>query len=88
VSRTLRAVRTDQIRSVREAREAQVVAIDAKLGEHEASNKHLIARGRMADFRCTYGWIEDRDGGIALDPDCAKVLGVGPGDTVTHVARW
>ncbi len=81
-------VRTDQIRSVREAREAQVVAIDAKLGEHEASNKHLIARGRMADFRCTYGWIEDRDGGIALDPDCAKVLGVGPGDTVTHVARW
>ena len=81
-------VRTDQIRSVREAQDAEVIAIDARLGEHEASNKHLIAHGRFADFRCAYGWIEPRDGGIALDPDSARLLGVGPGDRVTHVARW
>jgi arginine N-succinyltransferase len=81
-------VRTDQIRSVREARTGTVVAIDARLGDHQASNKQLIAYGHLAEFRCAYGWIEPREGGIALDPDCAKVLAVAPGDSVTHVARW
>jgi arginine N-succinyltransferase len=58
------------------------------LGEHKLGEKRLVACGRLTDFRVAYGWIESRDGGIALDPLCALVLGVEPGQSVTHVARW
>jgi len=80
--------RTDQIRSVREAQGSQIVAIDEALGEHRDGEKRLVATGRLAAFRTAYGWIKQREGGIALDPACAAVLGVEPGQSVTHVARW
>ena len=80
-------VRTDQIRSVREAQDDRVVALDAGLGEHGAGEKCLISSGRFADFRTAYGWTESREGGIALDPASAAVLRVGPNDVVTRVAR-
>lgn len=81
-------VRTDQIRSIREARDATIVALDESLGENESGEKMLVAQGQMAEFRCAYGWIKPCEGGIAIDLECAKVLGVGPGATVTTVARW
>ena len=81
-------VRTDQIRSIREARDARVVALDPRLGDHQRGEKQLVAHGEMAGFRCASGWVEARDEGIALDPDCAALLGVEPGATVTCVARW
>lgn len=81
-------VRTDQIRSIREAADASIVAIDDRLGDHLGGEKKLVAHGRMEQFRCAYGWAEERDGGIALDPACARLLGVEPGQSVTHVARW
>ena len=80
--------RTDQIRSVREAEDSVIVAIDDKLGEHTAGEKRLVASGRLAQFRVAYGWVDRRDDGIAIDPLCARVLGVEPGQSVTHVARW
>lgn len=81
-------VRTDQIRSVREAEDTPIFMIDDSLGDQKQGEKRLVAVGKLADFRATYGWIE-RDGDrIRLDPDCAKALGVGEGDSVTHVARW
>ncbi len=81
-------VRTDQIRSVREAQDDRIVALDAGLGEHGTGEKFLISTGRFADFRTAYGWAENRDGGIALDPASAAVLRVGPEDLVTRVPRW
>lgn len=81
-------VRTDQIRSIREARDAAIVAVDDGLGEHKRGEKMLVAHGQMASFHCAYGWIEPRGGGVAIDPECAQVLGVGAGATVTTVARW
>ena len=81
-------VRTDQIRSIREAQDTPIVAIDARLGDHQGGEKKLVAHGRMEKFRCAYGWAEDREGGIAIDPDCARLLGVDVGQCVTHVARW
>ncbi len=80
--------RTDQIRSVREAADAVVVAVDAALGEHKLGEKQLVTCGRLAQFRAAYGWTEAREGGLAIDPDGAAVLGVKEGDLVTHVARW
>jgi arginine N-succinyltransferase len=80
--------RTDQIRSVREAEDATIVAVDAGLGDHKGGEKRLVSHGRLGGFRAAYGWIDHRDGGIAIDPDCARVLGLEPGVSVTHVARW
>lgn len=81
-------VRTDQIRSIREARDSPVVALEPNLGDHKAGEKRLVSVGRLAEFRTAYGWVEQREDGIALDPECAALLGVEPGMTVTHVARW
>ena len=81
-------VRTDQIRSVREALTQMVTAIDAGLGEHTKGEKRLVSCGHLAGFRAAYGWTQPRDGGVAIDPDCATNLGIKEGDTITHVARW
>lgn len=81
-------VRTDQIRSVREAQDDRIVALDAGLGEHGTGEKYLVSTGHFANFRAAYGWAESRDGGIALDPASAAVLRVGPNDLVTRVPRW
>ncbi|MFM6931463.1 MAG: arginine N-succinyltransferase [Novosphingobium sp.] len=81
-------VRTDQIRSIREARDAQIVAISDALGEHERGEKRLLATGTLAGFRTAYGWTEPTGDGIIIDTAGARALGVEPGHTVTHVARW
>ncbi len=80
-------VRTDQIRSIREAKDEAVVALDGNLGDNKSGEKRLVSIGKLADFRTAYGWVDPREGGIALDPACAALLGVEPGMTVTHVAR-
>ena len=80
--------RTDQIRSIKEAADSKIVAVDPALGDHKKGEKDLIATGRLDKFVATYGWLEKRDDGIAIDPDAARLLGVGEGDTITHVSRW
>lgn len=85
-------VRTDQIRSVREAKDAQILTLSDTLGDpHEGKSggtKMLVTHGLLQDFRASYGWIEQHDNGVILDTQCAANLGVGTGDTVTFVPRW
>ena len=81
-------VRTDQIRSVREALSQPVAAIDPALNEHQDGEKRLVATGQLASFRCAYGWVKQHGGGAAIDPVCAAVLGVKDGDSIIHVPRW
>jgi len=73
--------RTDQVKTVREARSAKIVAVEA------GGTASLIAAGRMAEFRAALGDISERPDGVAIDPVCAEVLGVGPGDEVIHAGR-
>ena len=80
--------RTDQIRSLREAASSRISRIDAAVSGQGRGEKVLVAHGLLDNFRATYGWIEVHDDEIILDTDSAALLGVGPGDTVTHVARW
>jgi arginine N-succinyltransferase len=80
--------RTDQIRSVRETRDDTIIAVEERLGEHKDGEKRLVTHGHLGAFRAAYGWTELRDGGIAVDPDCARVLGVETGSSIAHVARW
>ena len=80
-------VRTDQIRSLKDARDSKIIAIDETLGDHKTGEKMLLARGMLSEFRSTYGWISEREDGIALDREAAKTLDLGEGELVTRVAR-
>ena len=74
---------TDRIRSVAEARDAQVV----RVGAVEQGEKLLVARGRLTDFIVAYAQVVAENGGIALDPAGAAALGVVEGDTVVTIPR-
>ncbi|WP_375428115.1 arginine N-succinyltransferase [uncultured Sphingomonas sp.] len=74
---------TDQVRSVRDAREHPVVATDEDGGEET-----LVAVGRLRDFRCAVGPVREADDGIALSRETADALRVTTGKRVWHVARW
>ncbi len=70
--------RTDDIRTIRDARDATV----AKLAGCGA--QVLVATGRLTGFRCAYGRVGDDD---ALDAACAAALGIGPGDPISFGRR-
>ena len=79
--------RTDQIKSIREAKDSPILEISDKLGDHIGGEKMLVSSGRMENFKTAYGWVDMRDGGIAINDVCANALDVTVGDSVTHVAR-
>ena len=73
---------TDGVKSIAAAKPATVTGIDCSKGQ-----KVLLAAGRLAGFHACYGACDPVDGGIALDPEAAGLLGVGVGDEVWTVPR-
>ena len=75
--------RTDDVKSVKEAKQHKLVAIDLKEGE-----RAILATGKLASFRACYGarYI-DGDGNMAIDAQAADVLDVKVGDMVWSVTR-
>lgn len=73
--------RTDQVHSIRNARDAKVAAMG------DDGTMSLVASGRLADFRCAYGKVADGADGVTLDPASAEVLRVGTGDAVRWIER-
>jgi len=76
---------TDQILTVRAARDAAVVEIVAAAPEGAVAS--LLSVGRLSDFRATTGWVAAVDGGVVITRGAAGRLGVTVGDIITHVAR-
>lgn len=74
--------RTDDIRTIKEAREDAIVEI----GEG-GTHKVLAAAGRLKDFRACCASIKKMKTGVMIDAEAAELLEVGVGDTVTLVAR-
>lgn len=74
--------RTDRVRTIAEARQSRIAAIDGGGGEQD-----LVATGHLADFRAAFGDVREAADGIVLAGDCAEALAVGEGDTVLHVSR-
>jgi arginine N-succinyltransferase len=74
---------TDDVRSIREATRAPVIAID-----DDGGTEALVATGTLADFRCAFGLVRPVAAGIGLSRDCAAALGVGEDDSVIHIGRW
>jgi arginine N-succinyltransferase len=73
--------RTDHVRTIREAKSAEVIAIA------EGGVSALLATGRLAEFRSAYGKVAEAEGGVTLDAAGAAALSVAVGDEVLHVAR-
>ncbi len=76
------AAATDHIRTIREAKERKVVAIDAGDG-----SRALMSKGRLHDFVAIHAMVEEREGGVAIDAQSARLLGVNEGDEVAYAVR-
>ncbi|MET4895911.1 arginine N-succinyltransferase [Sphingomonadaceae bacterium jetA1] len=74
--------RTDQVRTIRDAQESRIVAIDAQPGREA-----LVAAGRLTDFRCALAEIRACDGGVILSESTARTLDLSVGDTILHIDR-
>lgn len=78
------AVATDDIATVRSARDEALVAIDDGV---TSAPDHIVTHGLLADFRAAYGCVSVVDGGVTLDAASARLLGASVGDRVTIVER-
>lgn len=75
--------RTDQIRTIRESREAEVASDVATAGP-----TMLLSTGLLRDFRCCYGQVQGAgESAVAIDAKARELLGVKPGDTVLMAGR-
>ena len=74
--------RTDRVRSIAEARESRIAAVNG-----EGGTQAIVATGQLADFRAAYGHVNDAETGVVLASDCADTIQVTEGDIVLHVAR-
>ena len=77
------AAPTDAIATVVHAQVAPLTGI-APAGEGVPS---LVAHGRLGEFRACCGVVSASADGVVLDEEAACLLGVSPGNSVTHVPR-
>ncbi|WP_293985169.1 arginine N-succinyltransferase [Sphingobium sp.] len=74
---------TNQLRSIAAARDVTMAATHQNGGE-----RMLIATGRLADYRCTWGFVQESgDGACSLDAASAARLGLREGDSFTMAGR-
>jgi arginine N-succinyltransferase len=78
------SVATDQIHTVRDARQATVGRVDATLA---GGARAVVAHGRLREFRAGYARIIAEDSQVAIDAEAADILSLEPGAQVTHVPR-
>ena len=78
------SVRTDEIRTIREARELVLTGI----ADRVEGKRMMLAAGELHDFACGYGQVAiAEDGGATLDAAAARLLGIGPDDRFLAVGR-
>ena len=75
--------RTDRVKSVAEARPAEISYADLDIGE-----RAIFATGELSSFRSAYGMRDFQpDGTVHICRKAAAALGVGEGDEIWSVAR-
>jgi arginine N-succinyltransferase len=74
---------TDQIATIRNARGSVITAIDPAL----PNPTHIVAHGRLSDFRATAGSLREDGDGVVIDEASALLLGIAPGATIFHAPR-
>lgn len=77
----------DQLKTIAAARDVTLSSIHDDTGA-KSGDKMLVATGRLADYRCTYGFVrESEDGAISIDAGCAARLMLEPGQIFTMAGR-
>jgi arginine N-succinyltransferase len=76
------AAATDQIRTVREAKEERVAAI-----ADGGAFKMLLAAGRLDRYRACKGLVSRGEEGVCIDRQSAELLEVSVGDTILTVTQ-
>ncbi len=74
--------RIDAVRTIREAREARVVALD-----RDGGTQSLVAHGRLSDFRCSFGVLREVGDTVVIDPTCAAAIGAKEDASILHAPR-
>ena len=75
-----------QINSLQTIAHAQDVTLGSV--HDDGGEKHLIACGQRAEFRCTYGLVKRASNeGVSLDRESAERLAIEPGQSFTMVPR-
>ncbi len=74
--------KTDQVRSIREAKTDRIVAVD-----DDGGDQALVSIGLLGDFRCAYGCVRQVAAGITIDRACASAIDAKPDDVVVHTGR-
>jgi arginine N-succinyltransferase len=78
------SVRTDEIRTIREARELVLAASDDEVG----GRRMMLAAGQLRDFACCYGQVAiGKADDAKLDAAAARILGIGIDDRFIAVGR-
>jgi arginine N-succinyltransferase len=78
------SVRTDEIRTIREARDLVLTAIE----DSPDGRRMMLAAGDLRAFACCYGQVAIGEaGGATLDAPAARLLGVRPDDSFLAVGR-
>lgn len=73
----------DSLQTIAHAQDVTLGSIHDGGGE-----KHLVACGQRAEFRCTYGFVQRAaDKSVSLDRKSAERLGIEPGQPFTMVPR-
>ncbi|QJQ32691.1 arginine N-succinyltransferase [Sphingomonas lacunae] len=72
--------RTDQVRSIRDAR------TDVVVGIAEEGERALVSTGSWQAFRSTFARLVPVEGGVTINPDGADTLGVAVGDSIDWIA--
>ena len=72
----------DRLRTVADARDVTLAATHGGGGQ-----KVLVAAGRLADYRCTYGFVREEADGVSMDAASATLLNIKAGDSFTMVGR-
>ena len=78
------SVRTDDIRTIRDARELVLTGVDDEI----VGKRMMLAAGERRDFACGYGHVAIADdGGATLDSATAGLLGIAPDDRFLAIGR-
>lgn len=78
------ATKTDEIRTVREAREL----VFDRISDEAEGEPQMLAAGRLQNFVACYGHVGiDPEGSATLDAPSAELLGIRPGDTFLAMGR-
>ncbi len=74
--------RTDQVKSVRDACRATLIATDSDGGDAA-----MVASGQLQDFRCAFGLLRQTGTGIVIDRDCASRIAAPIDSEILFVSR-